>query len=101
MNLWPLFVLARIRLSKQLSYDELHTQSNCNKPVRRVMGVERMSGFEEVHFPYQTTVDNVSLPDDASLQAINEVTVSFGHGEVFKKRGGNFIVKNGQLCSRE
>jgi hypothetical protein len=86
MNLWPLFVLAQIRLSKQLSYDELHTQANYNKLVRQVMGVERMAGFEEVHFPYQTIVDNVSLLDDASLQAINEVIVSFGHGEVFKKK---------------
>jgi hypothetical protein len=86
MNLWPLFVLAQIRLSKQLSYDELHTQANYNKLVRQVMGVERMAGFDEVHFPYQTIVDKVSLLDDASLRAINEVIVSFAHGEVFKKK---------------
>jgi hypothetical protein len=86
MNLWPLFVLAQIRLSKRLSYDELHTHANYNKLVRQVMGVERVSGFEEIHFPYQTVVDNVSLLDDASLHAINEVIVSFGQGEVFKKK---------------
>jgi hypothetical protein len=86
MNLWPLFVLAQIRLSKRLDYDELHTQANYNKLVRQVMGVERAAGFEEILFPYQTIVDNVGLLDDATLRSINEVIVSFGHGEVFKKK---------------
>ncbi|MDR1878432.1 MAG: hypothetical protein LBQ64_02575 [Bacteroidales bacterium] len=90
MNLWPIFVLAQIRLSKRLDYDELHTQANYNKLVRQVMGVERESGFEEIKFPYQTTVDNAGLLDDATLKQINDVTVSFGQDEVFKKKRGKF-----------
>jgi hypothetical protein len=53
MELWALFVLAQIRLSKGLNCDELHTQANYNKLVRQVMGVERLLGFEEITFPYQ------------------------------------------------
>jgi hypothetical protein len=98
MELWTLFVLAQLRLSKGLSYDELHTQANYNKLVRQVMGVARLPGFDEVTFPYQTIVDNVGLLDDAMLKQINDVIVSFGHGEVFKKkRNGSLILKDRQL----
>ncbi|MDR1883526.1 MAG: ISNCY family transposase, partial [Prevotella sp.] len=86
MDLWTMFVLAQIRLSKQLSYDELHVHANYNRLVRQVTGVEREPGFEEITFPYQTIVDNVSLLDDEALKQINDVIVSFGHGEVFKKK---------------
>jgi hypothetical protein len=86
MDLWTLFVLEQIRLSKQLNYDELHLQANCNRPVRRVTGVEREAGFEEIRFPYQTIVDNVGLLDDETLKQINDMIVSFGQGEVFKKK---------------
>jgi hypothetical protein len=95
MHLWTLFVLAQTRLSKQLSYDELHLQANYNKLLRQVMGVEKESGFEAVSFSYQTIVDNVSLLDDVTLKQINEVIVSFGQGEVFKKkRGGSLTIKD-------
>jgi hypothetical protein len=40
MDLWEIFVPAQIRLAKRLSYVELHTQANYNKPVRQVMGIE-------------------------------------------------------------
>jgi hypothetical protein len=86
MELWRLFVLGRIRLSKRLSYDELHLHANYNKPVRQVMGVERAPGFEEITFAYQTIVDNVSLLDDKTVKKINDVIVSFGQEEVFKKK---------------
>jgi hypothetical protein len=91
MNLWPMFVLAQIRLSKRLNYDELHLHANYNKLVRQVMGVEREAGFEQITFPYQTIVDNVSLLDDESLKQINDVIVSFGQGEVFKKKEGEVL----------
>jgi hypothetical protein len=90
MSLWMLFVLAQIRLSKQLSYDELETHANYNTLLRSIMGVTRTSGIEEVSFPYQTIVDNVGLLDDSTLRAINEVIVSFGHNEVFKKKRGKY-----------
>jgi hypothetical protein len=86
MELWRLFVLAQIRLSKGLNYDEVHMHANYNKLVRQVMGVERLPGFEEITFAYQTIVDNVSLLDDKTLKEINDVIVSFGQQEVFKKK---------------
>ena len=86
MPLWEIFVLAQLRLSKQLSYDELETHANYNRLLRQVMGVARASGIEEETFPYQTIVDNVSLLDDNTLKEINEVIVSFGQSAVFKKK---------------
>jgi hypothetical protein len=93
MSLWMIFVLAQIRLSKRLSYDELHTQANYNTLLRRIMGITRMAGIEEETFPYQTIVDNVSLLDDSTLKEINDVIVSFGHEVFKKKRGGSLALK--------
>jgi hypothetical protein len=93
MPLWKIFVLYQVRLSKQLSYDELETRANYNKLLPQVMGVTGTSEISKESFPCQTTVDNVSLPDDRTLKEINEVTVSFGHREVFKKRGGSIALK--------
>jgi hypothetical protein len=100
MSLWIIFVLARIRFSKRLSYDELHTQANYNRLLRQVMGVARISGLEEETFPYRTIVDNVGLLDDSTLKEINEVIVSFGH-EVLKKRNGVITLKKCRFRSRE
>jgi hypothetical protein len=86
MDLWTIFVLAQLRLSKRLSYGELHTQANYNQLVRQVMGVAMEESFGKEEIPCQTIHDNVSLLDDETVKAINEVVVSFGHGEVFKKK---------------
>jgi hypothetical protein len=90
-------VLAQIRLSKQLDYYDLHLRANHDRLVRQLMGVEVVEGFgfEGIEFSRQCIVDNVSLLNDATMKQINEVIVSFGQGEVFKKRGESFIVKNG------
>jgi hypothetical protein len=85
MSLWVIFVLARIRFSKRLNYDELHTQANYNRLLRRVMGVAKASGLEEETFPYRTIVDNVGFLDDSTIKEINDVIVSFGH-ETLKKK---------------
>ena len=86
MNLWVIFVLAQVRLSKSLSYDDLHLEANYNKLLRQVMGVESDHGFESITFSYQSIVDNVNLLSDEDLKEINKVIVSFGQGEVFKKK---------------
>ena len=86
MELWRLFVPARMRLSKNLSYDGLHLHAHYNKLVRQVMGVERLPGFEGITFACRTIVDNVSLLDDKTVKEINDVIVSFGQEEVFKKK---------------
>jgi hypothetical protein len=86
MPLWEIFVLAQIRLSKHLSYDELETQANYNILVRQVMGVAKTFGTSEEPIPYRTIVDNVGLLDDDTLKEINDVIVSFGQSVVFKKK---------------
>jgi hypothetical protein len=86
MDLWTIFVLAQLRLSKHLSYGELHTHANYNTLIRQVMGVEMEVSFGKKEIPYKTLYDNVSLLDDETVKKINEVVVSFGHGEVFKKK---------------
>jgi hypothetical protein len=86
MSLWEIFVLAQIRLSKHLSYDELEWEVNYNTLVRQVMGIAKPFGTEEAIIPYQTIVDNVGLLDDKTLKEINDVIVSFGQTEVFKKK---------------
>lgn len=86
MPLWEIFVLAQVRLSKHLSYDELALQANYNRLLRQVMGVARVNGIEEETYPYQTIVDNVNLLDNETLKDINTVIVSFGEREVFKKK---------------
>lgn len=88
MELWQIFVLAQVRMSKRLDYDGLHIQANYNKLIRQVMGVEKdpYFHFEPIEFARQTIIDNVSLLDDGTVKKINGVTVSFGQGEVFKKK---------------
>jgi hypothetical protein len=61
-------------------------QANYNKLVRQVMGVERLPGLEEITFAYQTIVDHVSLLDEGTVKAMNDVIVSFGQKEIFKKK---------------
>ena len=100
MELWRLFVLSQIRLSKGLNYDELHMHASYNKLVRQVMGVERLPGFEAITFACQTIADNVNLLDDKTLKEINDVIVSFGQQEVFKKkRDGSPGIKDRQFRS--
>jgi IS5 family transposase len=84
MNLWSLFVLAQARLCLNTNYDRLHYLANNDKLLRMILGVH--SNFvNEYEFEYQNIIDNVTLLDDATLQKINDVIVSFGHG-VFKKK---------------
>jgi len=85
MDLWQIFVLAQVRLLKDLSYDDLHDLANNHSLIRQVMGVEKGFGHERYEFEYQTVVDNVSLLDDETVRELNQVIIEFGH-EVFKKK---------------
>ena len=85
MDLWQIFVLAQVRLLKDLSYDDLHHIANYDHLIRQIMGVEKGFGYERYEFEYQTVVDNVSLLDDETVRELNQVIIEFGH-EVFKKK---------------
>ena len=86
MCLWQCFVLAQVRLCMNISYEELYNLANNHFALRFLMGAEREFGFERIGFEYQNIYDNVSLLDDALVSRLNDIIVSFGHAEVFKKK---------------
>ncbi len=87
MDLWQIFVMAQFRVGLNLSYDKLYYMVNSDRMLRQLLGVEQ-TGFVENHFEfsYQNILDNVKLLSDELLKEINEIIVSFGHNEVFKKK---------------
>ena len=85
MDLWQIFVLAQVRLLKNLSYEDLHHIANYDHLIRQIMGIERGLGYERRELKYQNIIDNVSLLDDDTVRELNQVIVEFGH-EVFKKK---------------
>ena len=85
MDLWQIFVLAQVRLLKNLSYEDLHHIANYDHLIRQIMGIERGLGYERRELKYQNIIDNVSLLDDDTVRELNHVIVEFGH-EVFKKK---------------
>jgi hypothetical protein len=88
MDLWVIFVLAQLRLCKDLTYEDLHNLANNHRDLRHLMGIERESRFDRVEFSYQNIYDNVSSLNDQMVKEINEIVVQFGNAEVFKKKGG-------------
>ena len=85
MDLWTIFVSAGARLCLNTDSDRLHYLSNSNNLLRQIPGVQDgiVRGRE---FERQTIIDNVSLPDDATLREINRIIVEAGHKIVKKKR---------------
>lgn len=90
MDLWHIFVLAQLRLCMNASYDRLCHMANNDKIVRKIMGVEKESGYGYKEFEYQNIYDNLTWLDDQAVRQLNEVIVGFGH-EVFKKKRGSSI----------
>ena len=88
MDLWVIFVLAQLRLCKDLTYEDLHNLANNHRDLRHLMGVEREHRFERVEFSYQNIYDNVSSLSDQMVKEINEIVVKCGNTEVFKKKEG-------------
>jgi hypothetical protein len=86
MTLWSVFVIAQVRMCLNISYEDLHNLSNNHRTLRQIMGIERDYNFERIEFDYQQLYDNVTFLTEDILKEINEVIVSFGHKEVFKKK---------------
>ena len=55
--------------------------------LRQLLGIETESGFKKIEIGYQRILDNLHLLDNETLMQINDVVISFGHKEVFKKKG--------------
>jgi len=60
MSLWEILVLAVIRNSLDTNYDRLHDFANYHLLVRKIMGVHKAFGYEEISQKYglQTIKDN-------------------------------------------
>jgi hypothetical protein len=86
MNLWTVFVLSQVRMCLGTSYDMLHHLSNNDILLRKLLGISDLFDIEPFIFEYQNIYDNVSKLSDAMLEEINDLIVSFGHKEVFKKK---------------
>lgn len=86
LTLWQIFVLAQFRLALNLDYDRLHFMVSSNSVLRQLLGIETETGFDRIEIGYQRIIDNVHLLDDTTLIKINDVVVSFGHNQVFKKK---------------
>jgi len=90
LNMWQIFVLAQVRLTLNISYDEVCDLANHHIMVRQIMGVETMSGYKREEIGYQRIIDNVGLIDDETVKQLNDLIVEFGHG-VFKKKEGTAL----------
>jgi len=86
MNLWTIFVLGQVRMCLGYSYDMLHHQANNDRLLRQLLGIVDEYELERFTFEYQNIYDNVSKLSEPMLLEINDVIVSFGHKEVFKKK---------------
>jgi hypothetical protein len=86
LNLWQIFVLAQYRLALNLDYDRLHYMTYSDSTLRQLLGIETETGFEKIEISYQRIIDNLHLLNNETLIKINDVIVSFGHNEVFKKK---------------
>ncbi len=91
LNLWQIFVLAQFRLALNLDYDRLHYMVNSDSVLRQLLGIESETGFDNIEIKYQRILDNLHLLDDKTMIKINDVIVSFGHNEVFKKKEGEAL----------
>ncbi len=86
LDLWPVFVLAQVRMCLNTSYEWVHDLANNHFSIRWLMGVETDFGYEKIQYSYQRIYDNVSLLPDEALKELNAIVVEFGHNKVFKKK---------------
>ncbi len=91
MNLWCIFVLAQVRLCKNISYNNLHNLANNHRTMRHIMGIENEFGYDRIEFKYQNIYDNVTQLSDELISGINDIAVEFGHGKVFKKKRSGIL----------
>ena len=85
MSYWEMFVLAQVKMCKNISYDELDHTANYDTLVRGIMGVLPTDFTLGKQYSYQTIYDNVNLLGEELLIKINDIIVEAGH-EVFKKK---------------
>ncbi len=78
MSLWEILVFGAVRLARDADYDHLHFDANFNSLIRQLVGISDFGENNKV-YPLQTLKDNISLLDEKTLDAINEIVVKSGH----------------------
>lgn len=86
LNLWQIFVLGQVRLCLNITYDHLHNLVNNHKSLRQLLGIATAWDVDDIKVEYQNIVDNVKLLTDSMLKEINDLIVTLGHEQVFKKK---------------
>jgi len=87
MTLWQIFVLAQVRLCKNLPYSAVHDLANHHSTIRGLLGVEHEhKGFSGITFEYQNIYDNLSVLNDDLIKELNTIIVNFAHQSIFKKK---------------
>lgn len=94
LNVWQIFVMAQVRMCKNLTYDDLHYMINTDKLLRQLIGIETDFGHKKEEISYRRIIDNVSLLDDEMIQQINNIIVELGHNVFKKKEAAAFCLKS-------
>jgi transposase, IS5 family len=86
MSLWEIVCLSVVRHSLNTNYDRLHWMANYDGLFRQIMGVSYYEGFkEEKTYSLTALKENMSLLDEATIVALNDVVLEIC-GDVLKKK---------------
>lgn len=87
MDLWTVLVLGVMRMTRDLSYDELHDAANYHSLIRQLIGQPAFD--QELKFSLASLKENVPLLSEDILAQINTIVASHGTGLIQKKTKSN------------
>ena len=95
LDLWPILVLAAVRLGCNLNYDKLQDLAEQHRALRHVMGVGDWD--EDTNFSWRRIRDNVCLLQPTTIERISHLVVAAGHrlvpNAIHKVRADSFVVE--------
>ena len=95
LDLWPILVLAAVRLGCNLNYDKLQDLAEQHRALRHIMAVGDWD--EEANFSWRRIRDNVCLLRPATIERISHLVVAAGHRlvpkAIHKVRADSFVVE--------
>ena len=87
MDLWTILVLGVMRMTRNLSYDELHDAANYHSLIRQLIGQPAFD--QELKFSLSALKENIPLLSDDVLAEINVILASYGTECIQKKTKNN------------
>ncbi len=95
MDYWHLLVFAIVRHTLGTNWDRLLDMANNHRKLREILGVHQTTKIDEEYiFKYRTMIDNVSLLDEETLLAINQIVVDCGLTLLKKKLSEPLIMQS-------